>query len=100
MTSSGKRPPQLNWFLRAVRQLVQMILALFGRRPQVPRRHARLDVDRFVQSGATDAEVRRILGDPDVIEADQWIYTIDPRRGWRIIFSPAHRVVRVDFWVR
>jgi len=68
-------------------------------KPPVSQTEARRTASQFVLAGATDSEVRQILGPPDVIEAGEWIYFVDPRRGWSIVFTPAKTVERVDYWV-
>jgi hypothetical protein len=101
MISPGERPPPLKSLLQVLGDLLQDIFeALTPRKPRVPPEEALRAADQFVRSGATARHVRRVLGSPNDVEAGEWIYLIDPRRGWRIVFSPTNRVERVDFWVR
>jgi len=48
----------------------------------------------------TESEVLRLVGQPDASEARQWIYYIDPRRGWRVTFDASMTVASVKFWIR
>lgn len=89
-------------FLQA---LLRAIRSLFGRgrptpTPTPPPADARMNADRYVRPGDTEDQVTRAIGRPDTIEANQWIYTIDPRRGWRVTFSPSGTVEDVDLWIR